>query len=136
MVRKMGFSFFFILMGLALYGQQKANPPKDAYAQDMVFLVADQSPKPNGGLCAFFEYTEDNIRKSDEAKVKGVKGNVFVQFVVEKDGTLSNIKVIKGIGYGCDEAVIKVLEKAPRWTPGIQKGKPVRVQHTMAILVR
>jgi periplasmic protein TonB len=87
-------------------------------------------------MMAYLDYTEENIERPMEAKKQGVKGNVFVQFIVEKDGKITNIKVIKGLGSGCDEAVIQCLQKAPRWIPGMQNGKNVRVQKTLAIAVR
>ncbi len=107
-----------------------------AQSTETIYKMTEQAPAPKGGLSSFYNYTEDNIKRTPAAKQKGIKGQVFVQFIVEKDGTLSNIKVIKGIGAGCDEEVIKCLKNAPHWQPGKQKGKPVRVQQTLAIAVR
>ncbi|TAE68530.1 MAG: energy transducer TonB [Bacteroidetes bacterium] len=107
-----------------------------AQSTEVIYKMTEQAPIPKGGLSTFYNYTEDNIKRTPIAKQKGIKGQVFVQFVVEKDGALSNIKVIKGIGAGCDEEVIKCLKNAPRWQPGKQKGQPVRVQQTLAIAVR
>ncbi len=105
-------------------------------APEMIYKMTEQPPKPEGGMYAFYEYTQDNLKRPKEAISKGVRGNVFVQFIVEKNGSLSNIKVIKGIGSGCDEEVVKLLENSPKWIPGVQKGKKVRVQKTMSIQVR
>jgi len=104
--------------------------------EEKVWQVAEQPPTPEGGLTTFYEYTEDNLACPAEAKKKGIKGNVFVQFIVEKNGELSQIKVVKGLGYGCDEAVVNCLKSAPRWKPGKQEGKPVRVQKTMSIQIK
>ena len=104
--------------------------------KEVIYKMAEVPPKPVGGLEAFYEYTEENIERPKEALVKGVKGNVFVQFVVETDGTLSNIKIIKGIGAGCDEVVVNCLKNAPKWIPGKQNGETVRVQKTLSIQVR
>jgi protein TonB len=101
-----------------------------------IYKMTEVPPKPSCGMMAFLEFTEENIQRPVEAVKHGVKGNVFVQFVIEKDGKISNIKVIKGLGSGCDEVVVKCLEKAPKWIPGQQNGKIVRVQKTMAIAVR
>jgi protein TonB len=103
---------------------------------EKVYQMAETPPAPEGGLAAFYEYTEDNLVCPKEAKKNGIRGNVLVQFIVEKDGQLSAIKVIKGLGYGCDEAVISCLKTAPRWKPGKQQGKTVRVQKTMSIQIK
>jgi protein TonB len=61
------------------------------------------------------------------------QGKVFVSFVVEKDGTVSNVTVVKGIGGGCDEEAIRVIKKSPRWRPGMQHNLPVRVRYNMPL---
>jgi protein TonB len=67
------------------------------------------------------------------AQEQGVSGKVFLSFVIEKDGKLSNIVVEKGAGYGFDEEAVRVLKLAPAWKPGIQNGQPVRVKYTVPI---
>ncbi|NJL12046.1 MAG: energy transducer TonB [Microscillaceae bacterium] len=121
-----------------LVAQPKMVPTTNSLVQNQetVYKITQLPPSPKGGMCAFFEYTEENLQRPKEAIEKGIRGNVFVRFVVEKDGRLSNIEVIKGIGGGCDEAVVKLLEKAPNWKPGVQNGVPVRVQKTLSIQVR
>jgi protein TonB len=104
--------------------------------EDKVYQMAETPPAPQGGLSTFYEYVEDNLVCPAEARKKGIKGNVFVQFVVEKDGQLSNIKVVKGLGHGCDEAVVTCLKSAPRWKTGMQAGKAVRVQKTLSIQIK
>lgn len=63
-----------------------------------------------------------------EAKKNNVNGNVIVVFVVEKDGSITNTKIFRGLGSGCDEEAIRVIKKSPKWNPGMQNGQPVRVQ--------
>ena len=63
----------------------------------------------------------------------GIQGNVIVQFIVEKDGSISNTKVIRGVGGGCDVEAQRVIENMPKWTPGRQRGRPVRVQFTLPV---
>lgn len=100
--------------------------------QDKIYKMAQKAPKPRTGLEAFHDYVSKNVQRHK----KGVTGNVFVQFVVEKDGKLSNIKVLKGLGgAACNNAVIKVLQEAPRWYPGKQNGKPVRVKKILAVKI-
>lgn len=93
----------------------------------------DEYPEFNGGAKAWSKYMERNLRYPYQAQEDGVKGKVFVSFVVEKDGSITDVSVIKGIGHGCDEEAIKVIKKSPLWKPGKNKGIPVRVRYNMAI---
>ena len=70
---------------------------------------------------------DDYHYNPQEAIDAGIEGRVFVGFVVEKDGSVSSIKLLRGIGYGCDEAAMDVVRKMPKWKPGMQGGKPIRV---------
>lgn len=100
---------------------------------DEIFMIVEERPEPAGGLGTFYQYIAENMKYPRFALQNQVQGKVFVQFVVEKDGKLSQISVIKGIGYGCDEAAIEVLEGAPAWKPGKQRGNPVRVRMMIPI---
>ncbi|QPH40629.1 energy transducer TonB [Pedobacter endophyticus] len=93
----------------------------------------DEYPEFTGGPKAWSKYMERNLRYPYQAQEEGVKGKVFVSFVVEKDGSVTDVKVLKGIGFGCDEEAIKVIKKSPLWKPGKNKGVPVRVRYNMAI---
>ncbi|MEM9390528.1 MAG: energy transducer TonB [Bacteroidota bacterium] len=95
---------------------------------DEIFDIVEFQPQPQGGLQAFMAYVSENINYPNQALRTKVQGKVFVQFVVNKDGTLGDFKVVKGIGAGCDEEAIRVLKNAPKWIPGKQRGKPVRVR--------
>ena len=75
----------------------------------------------------------DDRNLPKEALEKGIEGAVIVQFIVEKDGRLTNINVIRGIGYGCNEEAIRLIEIMPDWNPGRQRGQPARVQFTLPI---
>ncbi|MCC8409410.1 TonB family protein [Mucilaginibacter sp. UR6-1] len=98
-----------------------------------IFTAVETQPNFPGGLAAFGKYLEKNIHYPAVARENNVQGRVFVQFVVEKDGSLTDIKVLRGIGSGCDEEAMRVLKKSPKWSPGIQNGRPVRVQYTVPI---
>ena len=90
-------------------------------------------PEFVGGMEAWAKFLEKNLRYPSQARDEGVQGRVTISFVVEKNGELSNIKVLKGIGFGCDEEAKRVIAKSPFWKPGIQNGRPVRVAYTMPI---
>ena len=100
---------------------------------DQIFQIVEDVPVPKGGLEAFYTYVAENLDYPTQAIRMGVTGNVFLKFVVEKDGQLTDIQVIRGIGGGCDEEAVRVLESAPAWNPGKQRGRPVRVYMVIPI---
>lgn len=103
---------------------------------DEIFTIVEQQPSPVGGIKAFYDYVSSNIKYPSRATRMGLEGRVFVEFVVEKDGSLTDIKVVKGIGGGCDEEAVRVISSAPKWNPGKQRGQEVRVRMVMPILFR
>lgn len=80
-----------------------------------------------------YAYIQKNLVYPEKAKAEGIEGRVFITFTIEKDGSVSNVKILRGIGGGCDEAAKEVVEKMPKWKPGTQRGKPVRVQFNLPI---
>jgi TonB family protein len=116
-------------------GQAEMQAIKDTTpkADDKVFITVDQVPEFPGGVSAFITFLSKNVRYPKEARENNVQGKIIVSFVVEKDGTLSSILVRRGIGSGCDEEAVRVLGLSPRWKPGSQKGRPVRVAYTVPI---
>jgi len=93
----------------------------------------DEYPEFTGGMKAWGKYMERNLKYPYKAQEEGVQGKVFVSFVVEKDGSITDVQVLKGIGSGCDEEAMKVIKKSPLWKPGKNKGIPVRVRYNMPI---
>jgi len=100
---------------------------------DEIFLVVETSPEYPGGNNALMEYLGQNIQYPTYARNNGIQGTVYTSFVIEADGKLSNIKVLHGIGGGCDEEAIRVISTMPSWKPGTQRGKPVRVQFNLPV---
>ncbi|WP_374164968.1 energy transducer TonB [Arcticibacter sp. MXS-1] len=98
------------------------------------FHLVEKFPEFPGGVEAFGNYLRKNLRYPASAVDNNVAGRVFVSFIVERDGTLTDIKVVKGIGFGCDEEAVRVLKKSPAWSPGIQNKQRVRVQYTLPIM--
>jgi protein TonB len=90
-------------------------------------------PEFPGGHSAFIKFLGRNLKYPVNAVERGIEGKVLISFIIEKDGRLSNIKILRGIGYGCDEEAIRVLEKSPEWKPGIQNKQKVRVAYTLPI---
>jgi len=98
-----------------------------------IFQIVEDKPEPEGGISSFYTYVAETLHYPTVAKRLGVSGVVYVRFVVEKDGDITDANVIKGIGAGCDEEAVKVINNAPNWIPGKQRGKPVRVYMTVPI---
>ena len=101
---------------------------------DEVFTMVEGQPAPIGWIKAFYDYVGKNLKYPSKAARMGVEGRVFVEFIVEKDGSLTDIKVARGIGGGCDEEAVRVISSAPKWKPGKQRGNPVRVRMVMPIM--
>lgn len=100
---------------------------------DEIFMVVEDQPEPEGGLAAFYKFVGDNLDYPAQARRMGVEGKVFVQFVVDKDGSLTDVKAVKGIGAGCDEEAVEIVKSSPKWKPGKQRGKAVRVRMIIPI---
>jgi protein TonB len=98
-----------------------------------IFIIVEEYPAPFGGLAAFYQYVNNNIKYHKQALSLSIEGRVFVQFVVGKDGSLTDLTVIRGIGGGCDEEAIRVVKGAPAWKPGKQRGKTVRVKMVLPV---
>ncbi len=97
------------------------------------FASVEVMPEFPGGQSAWGKYLQKTMKYPPIARENNITGRVIVSFVVEKNGDLSDIKVLRGIGGGCDEEAVRVLKAAPSWKPGIQNGRSVRVQYTMPI---
>ena len=100
---------------------------------DEVFTLVEEFPSYRGGDQAFIKFVQQNMSYPEKARRMGLEGRVFVQFVVEKDGSLTNIKVLKGINGGCDQEAIRVMEISPKWLSGKQRGRAVRVRMVVPI---
>jgi protein TonB len=98
-----------------------------------IFIIVEEYPAPYGGLATFYQYINAIIKYPKQAQALSIEGRVFVQFVVGKDGGLTDVKVIRGIGGGCDEEAIRVVKGSPSWKPGKQRGKPVRVKMVLPV---
>jgi protein TonB len=101
--------------------------------EEKVFMVVEEQPSFPGGEQARMRYLSNNIDYPQLARESGIQGTVYVTFVVEKDGSITDVRVLRGIGGGCDKEAIRVVKEMPRWEAGMQRGKPVRVQFNMPI---
>lgn len=98
-----------------------------------IFTTVEVLPKFPGGEAAFGKFIQKYYKYPQAAIDQGVTGKVYMQFVVEKDGSLTDIKVARDLGMGTGQEAIRVLKRMPKWEPGIQNGRPVRVAYTLPI---
>ena len=95
---------------------------------DEIFTVVEEMAEFEGGSQAFARFLQKNVVYPKMARRMGVEGKVYVQFVVGKDGSLSDVKVLKGLGAGCDEEALRVMKLSPPWKVAKQRGRPVRLR--------
>ena len=103
---------------------------------DKVFTIVEQQAEFKGGMQKFYEYVGKKMKYPSQARRMGIEGKVFVQFVVERDGSITDVQAIRGIGAGCDEEAMKVIRESPKWNPGKQRGRAVRVRRVIPITFR
>lgn len=109
--------------------------PVEEEPVDQIFEVVEDQPTPQGGMDAFYKFVGKELRYPAQANRMGIEGRVFVQFVVDEKGGVSEVRTIRGIGAGCDEEAERVI-KMTKWNPGKQRGRPVKVRMVMPILFR
>lgn len=101
-----------------------------------IFYHVEESPEYPGGMDQIGKFIGKTLRYPPMARENGVQGRVTVSFVVEKDGSISDVQVLRGIGSGCDEEAVRVVKAMPKWKPGKQNGKAVRVHFNLPIMFR
>ena len=101
-----------------------------------IFKVVEEMPEFPGGAAKMMEYIQKNIKYPMMARESDIQGRVFVNFVVEPDGTITNVTVMRGIGGGCDEEALRVVQSMPNWKPGKQRGSAVRCSFTVPIIFK
>ena len=111
------------------------EPPKHE-EENKVFDIVEQQPLFPGGPAALMKYLSENTKYPVVAQENGVQGRVTVQFVVEKDGSISDVHVLRGVDPSLDKEAVRVVKSLPRWTPGKQNGITVRVNYRVPVLFR
>lgn len=120
-------SAFLCTLSFGAFAQEEVK------VEEEVFVVVEEQAEFPGGLDSMYAYIHKNLKYPEAAKEKGIEGRVFVSFIIEKDGSISNILVKRAIGGGCEEAAVEMIKNMPKWKPGKQRGKPVRFQFTLPI---
>ncbi len=111
-----------------IYTEEEEDTPSD-----FIFQIVEDNPTFPGGDEALYEYLRNSIRYPIRARESGIQGTVFVTFVVEPDGSITNVELLRGIGGSCDQEAIRVVQNMPLWEPGRQRGQPVRVQFNLPV---
>lgn len=100
---------------------------------DSIFFIAEQMPQFQGGDNDLFHYLKKNTVVPALARQQKIQGRVYVEFIIERDGSVSHVKVTRGIGGGCDQEAARVVAQMPKWTSGKMKDSPVRVHYTLPV---
>ncbi|MBC8045768.1 MAG: energy transducer TonB [Fimbriimonadaceae bacterium] len=104
-----------------------------AVTDTTVFMMVEKMPEFPGGIETMYKWLAENIQYPDSARKNNIEGKVYAKFIVERNGSINEVTIMRGIGYGCDEEVINKLKQMPAWNPGLQQGKPVRTSYTLPV---
>lgn len=122
------------LDSVTIYIAMPALRDEEAQADEKeIFRVVESMPEFPGGEPALYKFLSENVSYPETAKAAGISGKVYITFVVEKDGSITDVKLLRGIGGGCDQEALKAVNKMPRWKPGLQRNHTVRVQFVIDI---
>ncbi|WP_158828787.1 energy transducer TonB [Mucilaginibacter lacusdianchii] len=122
---------FLLLAMMALF--TTATKAQDTTAQKQIFKSVDVAPNFPGGLNKFYEFIGKSLRYPRTDLTNGTQGRVYVTFVVEKDGSLTNVKYERAPSRTLGDEAVRVVSASPKWIPGTQKGQTVRVQYTVPV---
>jgi protein TonB len=135
-MKQLTFNTSLIILSLVLLLSCKKNTEdlkNQSVKEDETFNFVEQLPEFPGGPAAMTKFINDNMRYPEEAKLHKVAGTVVIQFVVTKEGKITNVTLTRGIGYGCDEEALRVIQSMPDWKPGKYKNKEVPVNFTLPV---
>jgi len=111
---------------------EMVEEPEEEVAEE-IFTIVEDPAQPIGGYPAFYEYIGKNMKYPTQARRMGIEGRVYVQFVIDKDGSIIDVQAVKGIGAGCDEEAVRVVKGHPAWNPPKQRGQPVKQRIVLPI---
>lgn len=134
--------FILALLPVLGFSQTDTPPTVDSVEVAEATEVAEEAPLPDlvetmpeypGGDEELYKFIGKHLKYPKDALEEGIEGKVYVQFMIDKLGRVTNTKVLRGIGFGCDEEALRVIKKMPQWKPATQRGKPVPVTYTIPI---
>ncbi|SFU42631.1 outer membrane transport energization protein TonB [Porphyromonadaceae bacterium KHP3R9] len=110
--------------------------PKVEEVTEEIFVVVEEQPEFPGGNAAMMKFLSDNIKYPVIAQENGIQGRVITNFVVEKDGSITDVQVVRGVDPSLDKEAVRVIQSMPKWKPGKQRGSAVRVRFTLPVVFR
>jgi len=123
----------FLLISQFVKAQTGSSPDTSGNKKERVFTSIEKVPSFPGGTENFYRYLAKNLRYPDVARLVGINGRLKVSFVVERDGSIAEATPMNCIGAGCEAEAVKLLENSPKWSPGMQNSRPVRVAYSVPI---
>lgn len=126
--------FYPILFSMLYSCGERSNSNKKDDASEETFVIVEEMPEYEGGMDAFYNYVKNEVSYPLSARESGIEGPVFVQFVIDKNGSVTEVVAVRGIGGGCDEEAVRVLKNAQPFKPASQRGKKVRVRNLLPIV--
>lgn len=115
-------------------GELVTGVSHDKNGKSYTYDVLEILPEPKGGINGLMRYLMKSLRYPIQARRKGIEGKAIVQFYVDKDGTISDVELLQGVGGGCDEEAIRVVKESPKWTAAVHRGQKVKVRMTLPIV--
>lgn len=106
------------------------------HSSDVIPKKTEISPNYPGGQAELMNFVINKLQYPKEAKKQNVEGKVYAQFTVKEDGSLTDIEIVRGIGYGCDKEVIRIIESMPNWEPGTKDGQPIKTKMTLPVVFK
>lgn len=127
-----------LLMSMAVFCLMTVSAQKTVVSQksQKVFDVVEQMPEYPGGTAALYEYLMENVKYPEDAEKQKVEGRVIASFVVETDGSITDVNAVKQVFPSLDREAVRLLEAMPKWVPGKQNGKVVRVRYTVPVVFK
>ena len=129
-MKKLLFFLVALMVASVSVAQNQENPEK------RVFDVVEKMPEFPGGSAGLMKWLSDNVKYPAKAEESGIQGRVVCTFVIERDGSVTDVRVARSIDPLLDNEAVRVLSKMPKWNPGTQGGKPVRVKYTVPVTFR
>ena len=117
----------------AIAAPSKGTVVEAAPVEEKVFTIVEQQPAFPGGVAEMYKYLSKNMKYPPQASRANISGKVHLTFVVNTDGSIQDVQVVKGLGFGCDEEAKRVVQSMPKWNPGKQSGRPVRVKFNLPV---
>jgi periplasmic protein TonB len=123
----------FVILSLAIFAAN-VSYAQTSKTEEVVYDQVDVLPEFKGGLKEMYTYIGKNLKYPEPAVKANVTGKVFIKMIVEKDGSINTTSIEKGIGFGCDEEVTRVVKAMPKWTAGMKDGKAVRTSFVLPVM--